>query len=118
VVPFHGEAKAREVIQKFELSHENKAPGTTGAKFHVLVTSYNCVNNAKDFTSVFKKQPRWEVLVVDEGQRCKILRFPSMSAHRHSRYRNSEKRHQFTVQEAERIEDHASDNYDWGKMLF
>ena len=69
VVPFYGEAKARDVIHKFELRHDNKAPGTTGAKFHVLVTGYHCVINAKDFTSVFKAQPRWEVLIVDEGQR-------------------------------------------------
>jgi len=70
VVPYHGEAKAREVLKKFELKHVRSEPGTTGAKFHVLVTTYDCLNNPKDFSTVFKAQPRWEVLVVDEGQRC------------------------------------------------
>jgi chromodomain-helicase-DNA-binding protein 4 len=72
VVPYYGEAKAREVISQFELRHEHKAPGTTGAKFHVLITAYQCITSPKDFNSVFKAQPRWEVLVVDEGQRRKI----------------------------------------------
>jgi chromodomain-helicase-DNA-binding protein 4 len=71
VVPFYGEAKAREVIKQFELSHDVKEPGTTGAKFHVLVTTYESLHNTKDFNSVFNSQPRWEVLVVDEGQRRK-----------------------------------------------
>jgi chromodomain-helicase-DNA-binding protein 4 len=73
VVPFYGEAKSREVIKKYELRHEHKERHTTGAKFHVLVTTYECLSTSKDFTSVFKAQPRWEVLVVDEGQRCRFL---------------------------------------------
>ncbi|KAF5384826.1 hypothetical protein D9615_001372 [Tricholomella constricta] len=71
VVPFYGEAKARDVIKKFELYHEAKRPGETGAKFHVLITTYEALLNQKDFTPVFKNQPRWEVLVIDEGQRLK-----------------------------------------------
>ncbi|KAI0654200.1 SNF2 family N-terminal domain-containing protein [Cubamyces menziesii] len=71
VVPFYGEAKARDIIKKFELFHSNPASGTTGAKYHVLVTTYETVTNAKEFTPVFKNMPRWEVLVVDEGQRLK-----------------------------------------------
>lgn len=61
VVPFYGEAKARDVIKKFELYHEKSRPSDTGAKFHVLVTTYEALINPKDFTPVFKKQPRWEV---------------------------------------------------------
>lgn len=61
VVPFYGEAKARDVIKKFELYHDQKRSGETGAKFHVLVTTYEALLNPKDFTPVFKNQPRWEV---------------------------------------------------------
>ncbi|KAI8990487.1 SNF2 family N-terminal domain-containing protein [Trametes punicea] len=71
VVPFYGEAKAREVIKRYELFHSFPADGTTGAKYHVLVTTYETVTNPKEFTHVFKSTPRWEVLVVDEGQRLK-----------------------------------------------
>lgn len=71
VVPFYGEAKARDVIKKFELNHDKKQQNTTGAKYHVLVTTYEALLNPKDFTSVLKNQPRWEVLVIDEGQRRK-----------------------------------------------
>ncbi|GLB35984.1 putative class II histone deacetylase complex subunits 2 and 3 [Lyophyllum shimeji] len=71
VVPFYGEAKSRDVIKKFELYHEKKRAGETGAKFHVLITTYEALLNQKDFTPVFKNQPRWEVLVIDEGQRLK-----------------------------------------------
>ncbi|OSD03298.1 hypothetical protein PYCCODRAFT_1434714 [Trametes coccinea BRFM310] len=71
VVPFYGEAKSREIIKKYELYHSNPASGTTGTKYHVLVTTYETITSAKEFTSVFKNMPRWEVLVVDEGQRLK-----------------------------------------------
>ncbi|KAI0756774.1 SNF2 family N-terminal domain-containing protein [Daedaleopsis nitida] len=71
VVPFYGEAKAREVIKRFELFHSHPARDTTGAKYHVLVTTYETVTNAKEFGPVFKSTPRWEMLVVDEGQRLK-----------------------------------------------
>ncbi|EPQ60503.1 hypothetical protein GLOTRDRAFT_68181 [Gloeophyllum trabeum ATCC 11539] len=71
VVPFYGEAKAREVIKHYELTHSLKSAKTTGAKYHVLITTYDTVTNPKDFASVFKSTPRWEVLVVDEGQRLK-----------------------------------------------
>ncbi|PFH54826.1 hypothetical protein AMATHDRAFT_134744 [Amanita thiersii Skay4041] len=71
VVSFHGEAKAREVIKAFELHHESPHKGFTNAKFHVLVATYEALLNIKDFAPVFKSQPRWEVLIVDEGQRLK-----------------------------------------------
>lgn len=76
VVPFYGEAKARDIIKRYELFHSNPASGTTGAKYHVLITTYETVTNVKEFTPVFKNTPRWEVLVVDEGQRrerCRIV---------------------------------------------
>ncbi|EIN14062.1 hypothetical protein PUNSTDRAFT_140446 [Punctularia strigosozonata HHB-11173 SS5] len=63
VVPFYGEAKARAVIREFELRDSRN--------YHVLVTTYETLNNPKDFSSVFKGAGRWEVLVVDEGQRLK-----------------------------------------------
>ncbi|KAL5519231.1 hypothetical protein ACEPAH_914 [Sanghuangporus vaninii] len=71
VVPFYGEQKSREIIKQYELEHPVITPGTTGAKYHILVTTYEAVTRAKDFNAVFKKNPRWEVLVVDEGQRLK-----------------------------------------------
>ena len=71
VVPFYGEMKSRDIIKKFELRQEKKQLGTTGTKFHVLVTTYESLNNTKDFTPVFRSIRRWEVLVVDEGQRRK-----------------------------------------------
>ncbi|KAL1760995.1 SNF2 family N-terminal domain-containing protein, partial [Schizophyllum commune] len=71
VVPYYGEAKARHIIQRYELTHPKAPPGCTEAKFHVLVTSYEAVTHKTDFGGVFKKQPRWEVLIIDEGQRLK-----------------------------------------------
>ncbi|KAF8973574.1 hypothetical protein BDZ97DRAFT_1690769 [Flammula alnicola] len=71
VVPFSGEKTARDVIKDFELFHKVTQPGNTKAKFHVLVTTYETLTNMKEFTPIFRNQPRWEVLVVDEGQRRK-----------------------------------------------
>ncbi|KAF8140421.1 hypothetical protein EV363DRAFT_1153685 [Boletus edulis] len=67
VVPFFGEAKSRDVVMRYELFHApNREP-----KYHVLVTTYETITNPRDFTTVFKGVGRWEVLVVDEGQRLK-----------------------------------------------
>jgi SNF2 family DNA or RNA helicase len=63
VVPFYGEAKARDVIKSFELNHDTKRHDETGAKYHVLITTYESLLNLKDFTPVFKNQPRWEVSI-------------------------------------------------------
>ncbi|EGO30851.1 hypothetical protein SERLADRAFT_444458 [Serpula lacrymans var. lacrymans S7.9] len=71
VVPFYGEAKARDVIKQYELYHNGKPRETTGAKYHVLVTTYETLTNNRDFAPVFRTIPRWEILVVDEGQRLK-----------------------------------------------
>ncbi len=75
VCPFYGEAKAREVIKNYELYHSAKPDGITRTKFHVLVTTYETVTNPKEFTAVFKQIHRWELLVIDEGQRRKHNRF-------------------------------------------
>lgn len=69
VVPFYGEVKSREVIKQYELRHPIASRGTTGGKYHVLITTYETLTNSKDVMDVFKSTPRWEALVVDEGQR-------------------------------------------------
>ncbi|KAI6136491.1 SNF2 family N-terminal domain-containing protein [Pisolithus sp. B1] len=71
VVPFHGEAKSREVVIRYELFHGSAKHRTVNPKYHVLVTTYETVTNSRDFAVVFRNIPRWEVLVVDEGQRLK-----------------------------------------------
>jgi SNF2 family DNA or RNA helicase len=73
VVPFYGEAKAREIIINYELFHTSDKKGHPEPKYHVMVTTYEALINPKDFNTVFKSIPRWEVLVVDEGQRCKLF---------------------------------------------
>lgn len=73
VVPYYGEAKARDIITKYELFHSSDKKGRPQPKYHVLITTYEALTNPRDFNSVFKSIPRWEVLVVDEGQRCKLL---------------------------------------------
>ncbi|KAJ7071197.1 SNF2 family N-terminal domain-containing protein [Mycena amicta] len=70
VVPFYGEAKSRAIIKEFELLHKGKRKGYMSIKYHVLVTTYDTLIG-RDFSTVFKSLPRWEVLVVDEGQRLK-----------------------------------------------
>jgi len=89
VVPFYGEKSARDVIKNFELFHDPAPDGYLKTKFHVLVTTYEAITNTKETVTIFKGQPRWEVLllayyascqcsntrivqvlVVDEGQRC------------------------------------------------
>ncbi|CAE7060596.1 unnamed protein product [Rhizoctonia solani] len=65
VVRFNGEAKARQVIKKYELWN---ADGKQ--MYHALVTTYETLSGA-DFHTVFKKPGRWEMVVVDEGQRLK-----------------------------------------------
>lgn len=68
-MPYYGDAKARRIIKEYELYHQSTAVQTTGARFHVLVTTYETLTSAKDVGPLFKAVPRWEVLVVDEGQR-------------------------------------------------
>ncbi|THH02604.1 hypothetical protein EW026_g282 [Hermanssonia centrifuga] len=71
VVPFYGESKAREVIKNYELFHSSHASHVSNIKYHVLVTTYETITSVKDAGPIFKNVPRWEVLVVDEGQRLK-----------------------------------------------
>lgn len=68
VVPFYGTAKSRDIIIDYELFHHSKAAAGK-PKYHVLIATYESVSRHRDFRSVFEKVPRWEVLVVDEGQR-------------------------------------------------
>ncbi|KAF8497997.1 hypothetical protein JB92DRAFT_2985471 [Gautieria morchelliformis] len=70
VVPYYGEANSRAIIRDYELYHKLVPKNFTNLKFHVLVTTYETLIG-KDFTSVFKTVPRWELLVIDEGQRLK-----------------------------------------------
>lgn len=72
VVPFYGESKSRDIVKKYELFHSKAAPHTTGAKYHVLITTYDTITNSRDF-NIFRSNPRWEVLIVDEGQRRKSI---------------------------------------------
>ena len=69
MVPYYGEAKSREIVRRYELSHDVSETGYTNLKYHVLVTTYETITNSRDFGPVFKQAPRWEALVVDEGQR-------------------------------------------------
>lgn len=70
VVPYYGDAKARDIIRHYELYHDNVVEGYTKLKFHVLLTTYDTIIG-REFSTVFKSVPRWELLIVDEGQRCK-----------------------------------------------
>ncbi|CAE6425416.1 unnamed protein product [Rhizoctonia solani] len=65
VVRFNGEAKARQVIKKYELWN---ADGHQ--MYHALVTTYETLAGV-EFHQVFRKPGRWETVVVDEGQRLK-----------------------------------------------
>ncbi|EUC66765.1 chromatin remodeling factor mit1, putative [Rhizoctonia solani AG-3 Rhs1AP] len=65
VVRFNGEAKARQVIKKYELWNSDGRQ-----MYHALVTTYETLAGA-EFHTVFKKPGRWETVVVDEGQRLK-----------------------------------------------
>lgn len=65
VVTYAGGHDARENLRKYEFySADNKQ-----VKFNVLLTSYELVLRDK---AQLKKIP-WEVLVVDEGHRLKVL---------------------------------------------
>ncbi|KAG1770169.1 SNF2 family N-terminal domain-containing protein [Suillus placidus] len=59
---------AQDVIIQYELFHPSDKKGGLEPKYHVMVTTYETLINPRDFNSVFKSIPRWEVLVVDEGQ--------------------------------------------------
>lgn len=69
MVSYYGEAKSREIVRRYELTHDETPVGYTKLKYHVLITTYETITNSRDFTPVFKQVPRWEALIVDEGQR-------------------------------------------------
>jgi chromodomain-helicase-DNA-binding protein 4 len=117
VVPFYGEGKARDVVREFELNHARVQKGTTGAKFHVLVTTYETLITPKELTAVFKRTPRWEVLIVDEGQRCKSSGSFMISNLSHCFF-NSEKRQQLVIQKTERAQYGPSNHHDRGTYYF
>jgi chromodomain-helicase-DNA-binding protein 4 len=72
VVPFYGDAASREIMAKYEVFKDDQPRKTPDIKFHVLVTTYETVTG--NTGALFRKIPRWEVLVVDEGQRRRCLR--------------------------------------------
>ena len=87
VVPYHGEAKSREIVRRYELMHDESQTGYTKLKYHVLITTYETITTSREFGPVFKQVPRWEALIVDEGQRRKCLLtapHPGFSAFRYS----------------------------------
>lgn len=75
VVPYFGAADSRQVIAQYELFHDKPGKGNTKLKLHVLVTTPETFNIAQDWATIFKAPSAWEVLVVDEAQRCKIREF-------------------------------------------
>lgn len=63
-VQFNGDLHSKQVILKYEMYHKD----TTAPKFHVLVTTYETVTHPKEFP-VFSRVKRWEMVLIDEGQR-------------------------------------------------
>ncbi|CCA67695.1 probable CHD1-transcriptional regulator [Serendipita indica DSM 11827] len=70
-VAYYGEAASRDVTREYEIFHSSVASGQTKLKLHVLVTTYETFLNKVEWATVFRAPSRWEVLVVDEGQRLK-----------------------------------------------
>jgi chromodomain-helicase-DNA-binding protein 4 len=61
VIMFSGSVESRNIIHNYELYQENGS-----LAYHVLIGTYETFTNPRDF---FKSVPRWEVVIVDEGQR-------------------------------------------------
>lgn len=68
-VPYYGEQSSRKIIRSHEIFHSSPTTGQTKLKLHVLVTTYETFLNHEEWATVFKAPSRWEVLIVDEGQR-------------------------------------------------
>jgi hypothetical protein len=68
VVPYFGSADSRDVIEQYELYHEVKLDGRQRLKCHVLLISDTAV---RQNPGILRRVPRWEVMVVDEGQSLK-----------------------------------------------
>ncbi|KAL1408199.1 hypothetical protein Q8F55_005004 [Vanrija albida] len=69
VVPYYGVASSRKVVSQYELYHMGAQNKAAGLKAHVVLTTYDMITG-NDF-AVFSRMPRWEVVIVDEGQRLK-----------------------------------------------
>ncbi|WOO77567.1 Chromodomain-helicase-DNA-binding protein 4 [Vanrija pseudolonga] len=69
VVPYYGVASSRKVVSKFELYHKGAQNKAAGLKAHVVLTTYDMITSSE--FAVFSRMPRWEVVIVDEGQRLK-----------------------------------------------
>jgi len=80
---------AREVINKYELYHKGSQGKPEAMKAcvvsaidllvpltsrHVLLTTYDMITGSE--VRVFKRIPRWEMIVVDEGQRRQLFWHP------------------------------------------
>ncbi|KAM0751888.1 hypothetical protein T439DRAFT_325084 [Meredithblackwellia eburnea MCA 4105] len=62
VVPYGGDAPSRKIIENYELFDGSRL------RTHVVLATYEALEKN---IAVFRKVARWDVLVVDEGQRLK-----------------------------------------------
>jgi hypothetical protein len=69
VVPYYGVRSSRQIINKYELYHLGKQNKAEGLKAHVVLTTYDTVSGSE--FRLFNQIPRWETVIVDEGQRLK-----------------------------------------------
>lgn len=65
---YAGNAQSKGIIRKYEMYSDTKK-----LTCHVLLATYESVTSPSDFGPIFKAIPRWEVLIVDEGQRRKLI---------------------------------------------
>jgi chromodomain-helicase-DNA-binding protein 4 len=72
VVPFFGDRDSKEIILDYEAFHSPAPKKFSKIKFHVLITTYESVTNGS-LSPILAAVDRWELLVVDEGQKCKYL---------------------------------------------
>ena len=62
VVPYVGDAESRKIIAKYELLAGDNL------RAHVVVTTFEVFTNNR---AIFAKVPRFDCMVIDEGQRLK-----------------------------------------------
>ncbi|GAA5876848.1 hypothetical protein JCM3774_000791 [Rhodotorula dairenensis] len=63
VVPYNGDGESRRIVEDYEMFDLNG-----NLKTHVVLATYEALQGNGQ---VFRRVPRWECLVVDEGQRLK-----------------------------------------------
>ncbi|GAA5979555.1 hypothetical protein JCM10908_002967 [Rhodotorula pacifica] len=63
VVPYNGDGESRKIVEDFEMFDPNGS-----LKTHVVLATYEALQGNG---AVFRRVPRWDCLVVDEGQRLK-----------------------------------------------